>query len=80
MKRSSGEKVYSEKLSKEYNRLLKYTMKQSVDVAITAGDSPFRRKSGHDIITRDRTTPGQTNHRQGYAGYHVGDVEKRREI
>jgi transposase len=44
MKRSSGEKVYSEKLSKEYNRLLKYTMKQSVEVAISAGDSPFRRK------------------------------------
>jgi transposase len=44
IKRSSGEKVYSEKLSKEYNRLLKYTMKQSVEVAISAGDSPFRGK------------------------------------
>lgn len=44
MKRSSGEKVYSEKLTRDYNRLLKYTMKQAVEVAITAQDNPFRRK------------------------------------
>jgi len=44
MKRSSGDKIYSEKLSKDYNRLLKYTMKQAVEVAIQAKDNPFRRR------------------------------------
>ena len=44
VKRSSGEKIYSEKLSQDYNRLLKYTMKQSVEVAIAVQDNPFRRK------------------------------------
>ena len=44
MKRSSGDKVYSEKLSKDYNRLLKYTLKQAAGAAIQANDNPFRRK------------------------------------
>ena len=44
MKRSSGGKVYSERLSKDYNRLLKYTMKQAASTAIQAKDNPFRRK------------------------------------
>jgi transposase len=44
MKRSSGGKIYSEKLSKDYNRLLKYTLKQAAEVAIRASDNPFRRK------------------------------------
>jgi len=44
MRRSSGGKVYSEKLSTDYNRLLKYTMKQAAEAAIQAKDSPFRRK------------------------------------
>jgi transposase len=44
MKRSSGGKVYSEKLSTDYNRLLKYTLKQAAEAAIRAGDNPFRRK------------------------------------
>ena len=44
MRRSSGGKVYSEKLITDYNRLLKYTMKQAAEVAIQAKDSPFRRK------------------------------------
>jgi transposase len=44
MKRSSGGKTYSEKLSKDYNRLLKYTLKQAAEVVIRASDNPFRRK------------------------------------
>jgi len=44
MTRSSGGKVYSEKLSTDYNRLLKYTMKQAAEAAIQAKESPFRRK------------------------------------
>ena len=44
MRKSSGGKVYSEKLSKDYNRLLKYTMKQAASTAIQAKDNPFRRK------------------------------------
>jgi transposase len=44
MTRSSGGKVYSEKLSTDYNRLLKYTLKQAAEAAIRAEDNPFRRK------------------------------------
>jgi transposase len=41
-KRSSGGKIYSEKLSKEYNRLLKYTAKQAAQAAIKT-DNAFQR-------------------------------------
>jgi len=44
MTRSSGSKTYSEKLSTDYNRLLKYTIKQAAEAAIQAEDNPFRRK------------------------------------
>jgi len=44
MTRSSGDKIYSQRLSKDYNRLLKYTLKQAAEVAIQAKDNPFRRK------------------------------------
>lgn len=44
MKRSSGGKTYSEKLSTDYNRLLKYTLKQAAETTIQAKDNPFRRK------------------------------------
>ncbi len=44
MTRSSGGKTYSEKLSTDYNRLLKYTMKQAAEAAIRTEDNPFRRK------------------------------------
>jgi len=44
MKRSSGGKTYSEKLSTDYNRLLKYSIKQAAEAAIQAKDNPFRRK------------------------------------
>ena len=44
MTRSSGGKTYSEKLSSDYNRLLKYTLKQSAEAAIKAADNPFLRK------------------------------------
>jgi transposase len=44
MTKSSGGKTYSEKLSMDYNRLLKYTMKQIAEATIKAEDNPFRRK------------------------------------
>ena len=44
MKNSSGGKLYSERLTTEYNRLLKYTIKQAAEAAIRAKDNPFRRK------------------------------------
>jgi len=44
VKRSSGGKLYSEKLTNEYNRLLKYTVKQAAQAAIKAKDNPLRRK------------------------------------
>jgi transposase len=44
MKKSSGGKLYSEKLTTNYNRLLKYSMKQAAEAAIRAKDNPFRRK------------------------------------
>jgi hypothetical protein len=44
MTRSSGGKTYSEKLSTDYNRLLKYTLKQAAEVAVRSEDNPFRRK------------------------------------
>jgi transposase len=44
VKRASGGKLYSEKLSTNYNRLLKYTIKQAAEAAIRAEDNPFRQK------------------------------------
>jgi len=44
MKKSSGGKVYTERLSTDYNRQLKYTLKQAAEDAIHAQDNPFRRK------------------------------------
>ena len=44
MKKSSGGKIYSEKLTIDYNRLLKYTIKQAAEATIQAKDNPFRRK------------------------------------
>jgi len=44
MTRSSGGKTYSEKLSTDYNRLLKCSIKQAAESAIRAEDNPFRRK------------------------------------
>ena len=44
MTRSSGGKTYSEKLCTDYNRLLKYILKQAVEAALQAGDNPFRHK------------------------------------
>ncbi len=42
MERSSGGKIYSKKLTKDYNRLLKYTIKQAAEAAIKASGNPFR--------------------------------------
>jgi len=44
MKRASAGKLYSERLSIDYNRLLKYTIKQTAAVAIQTTDNPFRQK------------------------------------
>ncbi len=44
MTRSSGGKLYSEKLTTDYNRLLKYILKQAAEAAIQAKENPFRRK------------------------------------
>jgi transposase len=44
MKKTSGGKVYTEKLSTDYNRQLKYTLKQAAETAIRAKENPFRRK------------------------------------
>jgi len=44
MRRSSAGKLYSEKLSGDYHRRLKYTIKQAAEAAIRAEDNPFRRK------------------------------------
>lgn len=43
VRRSSGGKLYTEKLTKEYNRLLKYAAKQAAQAAIHAKDNSFRR-------------------------------------
>ena len=42
-KESSAGKTYAEKLSKEYNRLLKYTAKQAAQAALKT-ENAFRRK------------------------------------
>lgn len=44
VKKESGGKVYSKKLTRDYNRLLKYSLKQAVESAIRSKDNPFRRK------------------------------------
>lgn len=56
MTRSSGGKVYSEKLSTDYNRLLKYTLKQAAETTIQTKGSPFRRKY-LDMTLLHRTAP-----------------------
>jgi transposase len=44
MERSSGEKVYSRKLTREYNRPLKNAIKKAAEAAIYARDNQFRRQ------------------------------------
>ena len=44
MERSSGGKIYSRRLTREYNRSLKNAIKQSTEVAISARDNQFRRQ------------------------------------
>lgn len=43
-RRSSGSRSYSEKLDTDYNRLLKYVIKQAAEAAIRGKDNPFRQK------------------------------------
>jgi transposase len=42
--RSSGDRVYSRKLTRNYNRLLKNAVKQATEAAIRAKDNQFRRQ------------------------------------
>ena len=42
VERSSGEKVYSKKLSKNYNRILKCAIKQAAESAVMSKDNIFR--------------------------------------
>lgn len=44
MERSSGEKIYSRKLTREHNRPLKNAIKQAVESSIIAHDNQFRRQ------------------------------------
>ncbi len=44
MKRSSGGKLSSEKLTTDYNRLLKCTLIQAAEAAVRTEDNPFRQK------------------------------------
>jgi transposase len=44
MSRSLGGKLSSEKLTTDYNRLLKYTLLQAAEAAIRTKDNPFRQK------------------------------------
>ncbi len=44
MERSSGEKVYSKKLTRNYNRPLKNAIKKAAQAAILAKDNQFRRQ------------------------------------
>lgn len=43
VEKSSGGKLYSRKLTRDYNRLLKYSLKQAAESAISPSDNPFRR-------------------------------------
>jgi transposase len=42
--RKSGEKIYSRRLTRQYNRLLKNAVKQATEAAISAKDNQFRRQ------------------------------------
>ncbi|MBT4269350.1 MAG: IS110 family transposase [Deltaproteobacteria bacterium] len=44
VERGSGEKIYSKKLSKDYNRMLKRAAKSSMEAAIGGKDNQFRRQ------------------------------------
>lgn len=44
VEKSSGDRTYSKKLTRDYNRLLKYSLKQAAESAIKAKDNPFRQK------------------------------------
>ncbi len=44
MERSSGERVYSRKLTRDYNRPLKNAIKKSAEAAIVAKDNQFRKQ------------------------------------
>jgi len=51
-KRSSGDKVYSKKLTREYNRHLKNAVKKAVESAIFVKDSKFNRQYSRLMIVQ----------------------------
>jgi len=44
VERGSSDKVYSSKLTHNYNRTIKYTIKQAVQAAVRSKNNPFRKK------------------------------------
>ena len=81
MQRSSGGKLSSEKLTTDYNRLLKCTLIQAAEAAIRTKDNPFRAEvPGYDFITGNTSPSSEIDGCETDAGYNVGDVEKRREV
>lgn len=58
MKKSSSHVVYYEKLTSQYNRLLKYTLLQAVQAAIKAKPNPFRRQYDHLTLIK-KTHPNR---------------------
>ncbi len=50
IEKSSGNKIYAKKPSHNYNRLLKYSLKQAAESAIVAKDNLFRRQYLHMVL------------------------------
>lgn len=81
VERSSGSKVYSKKLTRDYNRLLKYTVKQAAEAAITSKDNPFRRQYLRMTLEQGiYIASSQTNSSEKYISNIIWDVEKWRGI
>ena len=52
VKKQSSTKTYSEKLTQNHNRLLKFTIKQAVQAAIKSKDNQFRRHYLHYVLEK----------------------------
>lgn len=52
VKKKSSTKTYSEKLTQNHNRLLKFTIKQAVQSAVKSKDNQFRRQYLHYILEK----------------------------
>lgn len=62
VRKSSGKKIYSDRLTNDYNRVLKFTIKQAVLAAIGSKDNHFRRQYFRLVIEdhRARLTVGRS--------------------